>query len=106
MTTWMVPATVVSVYDGDTIHMELDLGWHVTLTSRCRVTGINSPEMDTDAGVAARDYAQTLLTPGDVVTFTSKKLDPYGRPLGLITLADGRDFGKLMLEAGQAVPYR
>lgn len=102
---WVVPATVITVYDGDTVHLQLDLGWRITLTARCRVLGINAPEMDTPEGVAARDFARTLMAPAMPVTFTSKRLDPYGRPLGDITLPGGRDFGRLMLESGHAVVY-
>lgn len=107
------PAVVRDLHDGDTIHMDVDLGFgfradaydldgHPILS--CRVFGINAPELSTDAGKAALAYAQTLLKPGDHVTVLSHSWDKYGgRFDGTITLPDGRDFATLMLAAGQAV---
>ena len=102
---WTVPATVIEMVDGDTVKLELDLGWHITLRARCRVAGIDAPEMDTVEGVQAKVYAQGLMPPGVRVFFLSHSLDKYGRPLGTIRLdeLDGPDFGQLMLDAGHAV---
>lgn len=104
--TWVVPATVVSVVDGDTVHLLLDLGWHISYETRARIAHINAAEIATPEGKTAKAYAQTLLPGGAVVTFHSHSLDKYGRPLGDITLADDRtDFGQAMVAAGMAVPY-
>lgn len=102
MTSFTYPAVVVRLVDGDTVRLSLDLGLHIWRTDNCRIAGINAPELDTDAGKIAAAAAATLLRPGDVVTFTSKALDKYGRPLGAITLADGQDFGTVMVAAGHA----
>lgn len=105
MTVWTVPATVVSVVDGDTAHLLLDLGWYISYGPvRARIAHINAPELSTPEGVAARDFALTLLPAGLKVTFASHSLDKYGRPLGSITLPDGRDYGQVMLDSGHAVP--
>lgn len=108
------PARVLDVHDGDTCHLDVDLGFGITATAytvtghprlSCRVWGINAPELDTDAGKAARDYARTLLTPGLLVEVLSHGFDKYGgRFDGQITLPDGRDFGQTMIAAGHAVP--
>lgn len=103
MTIWTVPATVLSVVDGDTVHLLLDLGWRITFTARVRLAGINAPELSTTAGVAAKAYAETLLVAGAQITFTSHTLDKYGRPLGDIRLPGGVDFGQRMIAAGHAV---
>ena len=105
MTTWTYPATVVSVVDGDTAHLVIDLGMRCSFTSRVRLAGINAPELRTATGPAARDYLASLLPVGAQVTFVSHSLDKYGRPLGAVVLADGRDVSTLMLDAGQAVRY-
>jgi endonuclease YncB( thermonuclease family) len=108
------PALVVDVHDGDTVHLNVDLGFAQFVEAHdldgkplmsCRVYGINAPELSTAAGKAALSYAQTLLKPGDRVTVLSHGWDKYGgRFDGTITLADGTDFATLMLAAGQAVP--
>lgn len=109
------PARVVDVHDGDTITLDIDLGFDHLISGRdfdghprlsCRVYGINAPELATDAGKAALAYAETLVKPGDRVTVLSRGWDKFGgRFDGSITLPDGRDFGQVMVGAGQAVPY-
>lgn len=108
------PARVVEVYDGDTTVFDLDLGFGVRLPGvtwsgkrqwACRVFGINAPELNTDAGKAARDYAQTVLVVGDICAVTSHGWDAYsGRFDGEITLPNGDDFATRMIAAGHAVP--
>ena len=105
MTTWTVPATVARVVDADTLALVLDLGWHIALTTNARVAGIDAPELSTAEGKAARDYVRELLPAGAPVTFVSRQLDKYGRPLGSVALADGRDLATLLLQTGRAVTY-
>lgn len=105
--TWTVPATVVRVIDGDTVVVDLDLGWRVYRNSEhIRVAGINAPELSTEAGKDARSVAMSLLRPGDRVTVTSQAKPSFERTVGSITIhADvgDHDFGDAMVEAGQAV---
>ena len=105
MAIWTVPATVVRVVDADTIRLKLDLGWGISSEQNCRIIGVNAPELSTAAGQAARDWALTIMTPGLPVTFTSHKLDKYGRPLGQVHYgpAGAVDYGTTLLAAGHAV---
>jgi endonuclease YncB( thermonuclease family) len=115
MTYGPYPAKVLDWHDGDTAHIDVDLGFSqraaaYTLTGSpqlsCRIYGINAPELATDAGKAAHTYAQTLCPPGTIVTVVSHSWDKYGgRWDGTITLPDGTDFAAAMLAAGQAVPF-
>jgi micrococcal nuclease len=94
------------VHDGDTVNVKLDVGFDLTVYTRVRIDGINAPELSTPEGKAARDFAQTLLAPGDRVHVLSYGWDKYGGRIdGAIALADGRDFAKAMLDAGHAKPY-
>lgn len=115
MPVWTVPARVVRVVDGDTLILDLDLGWHVwRLGERVRLSGINAPEMNTVEGRLAQQFVRDVVgvnalglrEPGGLVdvTFVSRSLDKYGRPLGVVKLADGRILNDLMLDAGHAVP--
>jgi micrococcal nuclease len=99
--TWTVPATVLRIVDGDTVQLDLDLGWRIRMTANCRVFGINAPEMATPQGRAARSYAEGLLPLGAEVEFHSQRLDKYGRPLGDI-LYGGMNFGIRMIADGHA----
>jgi micrococcal nuclease len=103
VTVWTYPAIVIRLVDADTVRMQLDLGLHIWRTDNCRVAGINAPELSTDAGQQAAIAAGALLQPGAKVTFTSKSLDKYGRPLGDIRLEDQQDFATVMVAAGHAV---
>src|SRR5215831_2154789 len=94
------------VHDGDTANIKLDVGFDLTVYARVRVYGINAPELSTDAGKAARDFAQGLLPVGSAVQVTSHGWDKYGGRIdGEITLPDGSSFAQKMLDAGQAVVY-
>ncbi len=120
MTIWTVPARVTRVVDGDTLIMDLDLGWRVwRIGERCRLRGINCPELDTPAGLDARAFTASVLadaSPAGIVnhatfqlipsvdaTFTSTGLDKYGRPLGVVRLLDGRILNDMLLDNGHAV---
>jgi micrococcal nuclease len=118
VTVWTVPATVLRVVDGDTLMLKLDLGWHISYEARCRLIGVNAPELDTDEGVAARLWVINRLNEAGVyhisndpvqpVTLVSHALDKYGRPLGqiLVSTPQGEtfDLGLELLESGHAVP--
>lgn len=110
------PARVVEWHDGDTCRLDIDLGFGIFLYGRdldgkpwlsCRIAGINAPELSTDAGKLARDFAETLCPPATRVTVLSLGWDKYGgRFDGKITLPNGEDFAQLMLQADHAVPLK
>jgi endonuclease YncB( thermonuclease family) len=95
------------MHDGDTLYIKLDVGFDLTVYTRCRILGINAPELNTDAGKASLAYAQTLVKPGDAVLVVSHGWDKYGGRIDAeVTLSDGTSFAQRMLDAGQAVPYK
>jgi endonuclease YncB( thermonuclease family) len=113
-------ARVVDVHDGDTAHLDIELAPGIVATAydltgkevlSTRIYGINAPELkmpdrktDNPAGIAARDYAMTLLLPGMLLGLTRHGWDKYGgRVDASITLPDGRDFAAIMLASGHAV---
>ena len=99
------PAVVLSWHDGDTCHLELDLGFGIhALGFNLRVFGINAPELSTEAGKAALAAADEICPPGTPITVLSHSWDKYGgRFDGEITLPDGSSYGERMLESGNAV---
>jgi micrococcal nuclease len=100
-------AIVVSVYDGDTIRADIDLGFGFWAKRRpLRLKGIDAPEMRGDtleAGRAARDFLRSLVFGKEVVieTFSAGK---YGRWLADVYV-EGRHANDLMLVAGHARLY-
>jgi endonuclease YncB( thermonuclease family) len=107
VTVWTVPATVVRIVDADTVVLNLSLGWYLTLEQRCRIAGVNAPELGTVEGTAARDWAMATLPTGTKVVFVSHSLDKYGRPLGSIKIAGPggvfRDYVAELIAAGHGV---
>lgn len=105
MSSWTVPGRVTRVIDGDTLVVDLDLGWGVwKIGTRVRLQGINCPELDTEAGRAALGFVRATLHESQVppVTVVSKSLDKYGRVLGVVWLHDARCLNDLLVEAGHA----
>lgn len=103
-------ATVVGVYDGDTITVDIDLGLRVWLRGqKLRLFGIDAFELRGDhaaRGRAARDYLKTLVLNRLVKLRTHRdSTEKYGRWLADIYLDDGRLVNRLMVDAGHAVEY-
>ncbi len=103
--TYILPASVDRVIDGDTIVVHLGIGPGLELHGvHVRIEGINAPEVRAPGGPEARDYARSLLPEGTEITLTSTHSDKYGRLLAFVMLeASGLDFGFAMVEAGHAV---
>ncbi len=82
-------ATVVSVYDGDTITVNIDLGFGVILQKKkIRLYGINTPEVrgeERERGLVSRDYLRELIDGKEIILETIRdKTVKYGRYLGII----------------------
>ena len=84
---WNYPAcTVVSVYDGDTIRVDIDLGQEMWVMNRAvRLFGIAARELHEPGGIQARDFLRSLIPPGTPVSVESTGWDKYaGRIDGLV----------------------
>lgn len=105
-TTWRFLATVVRVIDGDTVIVDMDLGFYVRVRLSCRLAGVNAIELAAPGGREAREHLATLLPEGASVVIDSVKVDKYaGRFDGRIVLADGVDVATKVLAAGYAVRW-
>ena len=100
---------VLSVIDGDTLTLMQD-GEKETV----RVLGINTPETKYSSrgvecyGAEASAYAKTLLEGSEVTLeqdVSQDSRDKYNRILAYVGLADGRDFGQVMIADGYAYEY-
>jgi micrococcal nuclease len=107
-------ALVTGVYDGDSITVDIDLGFGIwTLKRKVRLFGINTPEIrgdDRSAGLVARDRVRELILDKEIVMKTYKdKAGKYGRWLATIYYTDDSgqwvNINKLLLEEGLAVVY-
>jgi endonuclease YncB( thermonuclease family) len=72
-------AEILNVIDGDTLLVNIDLGFNVNKEQRVRVGGINAQEIDTRKGKEAHFYLRSLLTNTNNVIIKTNKIDIYGR---------------------------
>ena len=100
-------AQVVRVIDGDTVVLNIDLGFKIYHVMSCRLAGVNAPELNSKdeavklAAVASKEYLMSLLPVGEWVEIVSRKLDKYGRAVVWI---DG--VNNAMISEGHAVRYK
>lgn len=98
-------AKVIKVIDGDTVDLNVDLGFHCEIGIRTRLLGINAPEVSTAEGKQVRDWLRERLPIGDAVTVDTFKDpgDKYGRWLARIN-SRGEDICSVLVAHGYAVP--
>ncbi|MDZ7288585.1 MAG: thermonuclease family protein [candidate division KSB1 bacterium] len=103
-------AKVVSVYDGDTCNVDIDLGLRTWIhNEKLRLARIDAPELtgiERPAGLAARDFLRSLIQGKDVHIQTIKdRQEKYGRYLAEIFVEqDGTwmNVNDLMVQNGYA----
>ena len=107
---------VIKVVDGDTVDVDIDLGFGVMLKDeRVRIMGIDTPESRTRDtvedlfGEAAKARLKELMVNGGkLITTEDKKGEDmkgkFGRILGDFKV-DGRKVTEILVEEGHAVAY-
>ena len=110
-------AYVKKVVDGDTVDVDIDLGFGIVLTDeRVRIMGIDTPESRTSDkvekifGLASKNRLKELL--GDTTILKTQiakdgedMRGKFGRVLGDFIGKDGRLVTEVMIEEGHCVPY-
>lgn len=103
-------ATVIKIVDGDTVDLNVDLGFRIWNRDRFRLLGINAPEVvgaTHDAGIAAKQHLEQIMPIDSAVVIHSEKpvsRDKYGRWLARLFLGD-KDINQAMIDDGFAVEY-
>lgn len=80
-------ATVDRVIDGDTIDFVIDLGFYVKITIRCRLLGVDAPEIrgdEKDHGRIVTEKVQQWLDLAKDITIQTTKTGKYGRWLAVV----------------------
>jgi len=110
-------AKVINVVDGDTIVVDIDLGFNVVLSNQSvRLLGVDTPESRTSDkiekvfGLASKDYAKEFIEncKKQVILRTHKSDDSekFGRLLGEIINPDSKEvLNNSLVEEGFAVKY-
>ena len=95
--------TVVNVVDGDTVDLEVDLGFSVKVKHRFRLARINTPERGQPGYEEAKQFLVERCL-GKAVVIESTKLDKYERYLCEILVGE-ENMNNALLTAGLAKPY-
>ena len=106
---------VLKVVDGDTIDVDIDLGFSISYSQRLRLAGIDTPESRTTdkfektLGLESKEYLKSKLKDSkDIVVKTEKpdSSEKYGRILGWVYVnGDTKSLNEQMIEDGYAWGY-
>ncbi len=106
--------TVIRVIDGDSVWLEVDVGFHMSYKYNFRLGGINTPELrSSDPVEKAKAYdakarLQELLPVGQHVTVATGKPGKYGRWIADLFLDFGpnqQHINQMLVDEGHAVVY-
>ena len=105
-------AAVTRIVDGDTIIVDIDLGFGVWLKDQSiRLAKINTPEIrgsTREAGNAAKEFLSKLILNKWVQIRTEKGQEKYGRWLGTVLVEEDNnliDINSKMVAEGYAKVY-
>ena len=114
ITVYQYWAKVIRVVDGDTLELELELGFDLKIRNMLRLIGINSPETygvkkdstEYQKGIKAKEYVESFVQINEwveVEVYSGKK-EKYGRWLGQI-YKNGESLNVKLLTEELAVAY-
>jgi micrococcal nuclease len=106
---------LINVIDGDTIDVDIDLGFDISLLRRVRMAGIDTPESRTTdkaekvLGLEAKEYLKKIMKDAKAIAIKTELPDSsekYGRILGWVYI-DGatKSINEQMIEDGYAWGY-
>ena len=103
-------ATVLRWIDGDSVWLEVDLGFRMKTINDFRLYGVDTPERGQPNYSEAKAFVEKLAPAGtEVLIKTYKNPDKYGR--WLVEVTPLGDFGSIpnvgnqLINAGLAKPY-
>ena len=104
---------VIKVVDGDTIDVDIDLGFNISYTQRVRLAGIDTPESRTrdlyekKLGMESKEWLKNALSHAKTIIIKTEKPDStekFGRILGWLYV-DDVNLNKAMIDQGYAWEY-
>lgn len=99
--------TLVRVIDGDTLFVELDLGFRTYLSQSLRLRGIDAPARSTPEGARAKVYLEELLGQGAKLLITTRRRDKYDRYLADVFFKDSATYiNQKLIDENHAILYK
>jgi micrococcal nuclease len=104
---------VLKVVDGDTIDVDIDLGFNISYTQRVRLAGIDTPESRTrdlyekKLGLESKDWLKNALNNAKSIVIKTEKpnsTEKFGRILGWL-FVDDVNLNNAMIDQGYAWSY-
>ena len=106
---------VYKVVDGDTIDVDIDLGFNISFFQRVRLAGIDTPESRTKdvhekkLGLEVKEKLSDLLKGASNIVIKTEKPDStekYGRILGWLFIDDNKlSVNEILIKEGYAWDY-
>jgi len=106
---------VLKVVDGDTIDVDIDLGFNISYYQRVRLAGIDTPESRTtdkkekELGLEVKDRLKKAIDAATKIVIKTEKPDSsekYGRILGWVFLDDNKvSINQTLIDEGYAWGY-
>jgi len=106
---------LINVIDGDTIDVDIDLGFDISLLRRVRMAGIDTPESRTTdkaekvLGLEAKEYLKKMMKDAKTIVIKTELPDSsekYGRILGWVYVDSAtKSINEKMIEDGYAWKY-
>jgi micrococcal nuclease len=106
---------ITKVVDGDTIDVDIDLGFDISFTSRVRLAGIDTPESRTRdlaekaLGLESKEYLKNHLKDAKSIVIKTEKMnstEKFGRILGwLYVNGETVSVNNMMINDGYAWGY-
>ena len=97
-------ATVVRVVDGDTLYVDVDLGFYLRQVMNLRLKGINTPEIrgpERPEGLKAKEFVEQALAQCPAVVVKTDKIGKYGRYIADVWYLPGSDDPAAILSQGR-----
>lgn len=107
MTVYRYLARVVRVIDGDTVVLDVDLGFHVTLRERFRLARVDAPEQGQIGSDEAVKLLERELSGQPVWILESERADRYGRWLATLYRndSDTKSLNERLVDLGAVQLY-
>jgi micrococcal nuclease len=106
---------VLKIVDGDTIDVDIDLGFNISFTQRVRLAGIDTPESRTtdkyekSLGLEVKDKLKKYIEAAKTIVIKTEKPDStekYGRILGWVFLDENPvSINQTLIDEGFAWSY-